>query len=396
MVGIQPSGSLGSSTERRIELLEGHLPQALTSRHEWRWAVAVALLIVMLASLPYLVGWILTPEGYHFTGLLINPIDGNSYLAKMGQGAAGSWLFRLPYSSESHSPVLIFTYHLFLGHLAPGNSPVTLVWAYHLARIFSGFALMLAVYGAACTFMENTAQRRLAFLLVGLASGLGWTVGFGPDLTVPEAITFPSLLVNAHFGLTVLLILVLVIGLTLAPATWLWRVVILLAGVSLTGIQPFAVLTVGAAAGAWSAIRWLQERRLPWSHLGRLALFVVSSLPLLVYFLWMTRNNTLIGEWMAQNVTPSPPLGQWLAAYGRAGLFDAATGGFAAPSEYGASPSTLLSGCAGFRGPEGEICNMPAKVVRHRAAALGPAQQSTGRLGGNQRCGEQGSPCSAV
>lgn len=300
-------------TEGSIQLPEG---QALTSRQEWRWAAGVALLIVALASLPYLVGWIMTPDGYHFTGMLINPIDGNSYLAKMGQGAAGSWLFRLPYSSENHSPVLIFTYHLFLGHLAPGNSPITLVWVYHLTRVFWGFVLMLAVYGAACVLLENTVQRRLAFLLVGLASGLGWIVGSSPDLTVPEAITFPSLLVNAHFGLTALLILVLVTGLTLAPANWFWRVVILLAGVSLTGIQPYAVLTVGAAAGAWCLIRWFQQKSLPWSHVGRLAWFGLSSLPLLLYFLWMTRDNALIGEWMAQNVTPSPALGQWLAAYG--------------------------------------------------------------------------------
>ena len=289
------------------------------SRREWTWALVAAACIVALASLPYLLAWLITPAGYHFTGLLINPLDGHSYLAKMGQGAAGEWLFRLPYTSEPHAPVFIFTYFLALGHLAPAGSPVALLVIYHLARIFFGFTLMMAVYGAAAFLTPDIRQRRLSLLFVGLTSGFGWLSGSAPDLTVPEAITFPSILVNAHFGLTALLMLSLILGITLASSRRAWWAVVALASACLTMIQPYAVLTVGLAAAAWVAIRWFQEHRPPWLPLGRLVLFGFVSLPFLLYFLWMTRSNPQIGRWMAQNITPSPPVWQWLVAYGLLG-----------------------------------------------------------------------------
>ncbi len=286
------------------------------SRREWAWALGVSAAVVALASLPYLLGWLLTPAGYRFTGLLINPIDGHSYLAKMGQGAAGSWLFHLPYTAEPHRPVMIFTFHLALGHLAPSGEPLVLLWVYHLTRVILGMALLAAVYAAAGLFSADRGQKRLTLLLVGLASGLGWLLGAGPDLTVPEAITFPSLLINAHFGLTVLLMLLLVWGLTLAPAGLRGWLVVGLAGVLLAMIQPFALLTVGLAAGSWTAIQWWRSRELPRLPAGRLALFAAATTPLLAYFVWMTRTNEVIGRWMAQNVTPAPPIWSWLVAYG--------------------------------------------------------------------------------
>jgi hypothetical protein len=286
------------------------------TRREWRWALVASVLILGLVSLPYVVGWLLTPAGYHFTGLLVNPIDGHSYLAKMGQGAAGSWLFRLPYTSEPHEPVLVYTYYLALGHLAPAGSPLACVWLYHLARSFFGILMLLAYYGTASFFMQDVAQRRLAFLFAGVASGLGWLVGSGPDLTVPEAVTFASLLVNGHFGATLLLILLAVVGITVAPAGKGWCGLLVIVSAWLAMIQPYALLTVGLAAGGWVAVRWIQERRLPRLPSGRLVLVGLVAFPFLIAYLWMLRTNPHIGRWMGQNITPSPPLWQWLTTYG--------------------------------------------------------------------------------
>lgn len=283
---------------------------------EWRWAAVASVLIVGVTALPYLTGWLLTPAGHHFTGLLINPIDGHSYLAKIGQGAAGSWLFRLPYTAEEHRPVLVYTYYLALGHLAPLNSPSAYVWLYHLGRSFFGGSMLLAFYGTASFFIQDVSERRLALLLAGLASGLGWVVGVGPDLTVPEAVTFASVLVNGHFGLTLLLMLLALVGLTVAPVGKRWTVTLAPVIAGLTMIQPFALVTVGLAAGSWVGIRWMQGQRLPRLQAGRLVLAALVSCPLLVYYLLLLRTNPQIGRWMAQNVTPSPPLWQWLTAYG--------------------------------------------------------------------------------
>jgi hypothetical protein len=63
------------------------------NRREWRWVALVTLVLVIASSLPYFIAWVVAPEGAHFTGLIFNPQDGNSYIAKMRQGLAGSWLF---------------------------------------------------------------------------------------------------------------------------------------------------------------------------------------------------------------------------------------------------------------------------------------------------------------
>ena len=310
------------------------------SRREWSWAFCASALLVMVASLPYLLGWLLVPEGYHFSGLLINPVDGHSYLAKMGQGAAGAWLFHLPYTATPHEPVLLFLYHILLGHLAPGGNPVALVWVYHLARMLWGWLLLVAVYWAAAFFTAEVAQRRYSLLLAGLAGGLGWLIGDGPDLMVPESVTFASLFVNGHFALTSLLILWLILRLCLAPPRrWLW-LVDLLAAIWLALIQPFGILIVGAVAGVWWLLRSvpagrarpdsshdLDEEReggrktrplvLAWLRLLSVGLVV---LPIGLYDVWITRNNPAVAGWMAQNLTPSPPWWQWLTAYGLVGL----------------------------------------------------------------------------
>ena len=52
-----------------------------------------------------------------FGGFLLNPLDGNSYLAKMQQGASGSWRFTLPFTPEPGEGAYLFLFYLALGHL---------------------------------------------------------------------------------------------------------------------------------------------------------------------------------------------------------------------------------------------------------------------------------------
>ena len=313
------------------------------TRREWLWAWVVAVLVVALTCVPYLVGWAITPPGYRFTGLLINPIDGHSYLAKIMQGAAGAWLFRLPFTAEAHEPVLVYTFYLALGHLVPGGSPTTIVWLYHLTRVIMGVVLLLVVYWVSAFIFAEWRQRRLAFLLVCFSSGMGWLLGSGPDLTVPEAITFPSLLVNAHFGTTQLLILLLLFAIIsrsqlrekggvfdTPPAALInittqqraagrecWRWIALTVGSAvLTMMQPFAIPIVGAVGGIWLFLQWRRDQVFPRMNLGRFAVTMVSALPLLLYFFWIGFNHPAVAQWREQNFTPSPPVWGWLVAYG--------------------------------------------------------------------------------
>ena len=51
--------------------------------------IGVALIVLGLASLPYLIGALAAGPDRIFTGLQVNPLDGVSYLAKMRLGYNG-------------------------------------------------------------------------------------------------------------------------------------------------------------------------------------------------------------------------------------------------------------------------------------------------------------------
>ena len=112
---------------------------------EWRRILPVVMLLVAAGSLPYLSAWIATPADAHFTGLIFNPQDGGSYLAKMRQGYDGSWLFHLVYTPEPHMGAHIYLYYLALGHLARWLG-LSLPVIYHVARLLSGIAMLVAIY----------------------------------------------------------------------------------------------------------------------------------------------------------------------------------------------------------------------------------------------------------
>ena len=146
------------------------------NRREWRWVALVTLVLVIASSLPYFIAWVVAPEGAHFTGLIFNPQDGNSYIAKMRQGFVGSWSFRLPYTSEPHAGALVYLFYLLLGHVARWMG-LPLIVVYHVARAAGGAVMLLALYGLASRLSDDVGERRAMFLLAALGSGLGWLVG---------------------------------------------------------------------------------------------------------------------------------------------------------------------------------------------------------------------------
>ena len=88
------------------------------TRTEWRWVIGWIAVAVIVTSAPYLVGWLRSTPDRTFGGFAFAIEDGYSYLAKMKQGAEGSWLFRLPYTSEAHTPTIFYIFYLLLGKLS--------------------------------------------------------------------------------------------------------------------------------------------------------------------------------------------------------------------------------------------------------------------------------------
>jgi len=299
---------------------------------EWRWALGWALVILAASCLPYLVAWATTPPGYQFGGILVNPLDGNSYLAKMRQGWLGSWQFRLSYTPEPHSGAFIFLFYLALGHVAR-FSGLPLIAVFHAARLLAGLALLLALYSFICRLTADRRERRLAYVLTGASAGLG-ALGvllgtFPIDLWVPEAFAFFSLLANPHFPLGLALMLMLFGGvLWPAPGVRGWLVPGL-AGLALAVVQPFALVPVYATVALWNILRiaccvvrkrWAELRASSGVTVGSTASVFLFSAPVLVYDYRVYTANPALAAWAAQNVTPAPTLTDLVLGLGVVGL----------------------------------------------------------------------------
>jgi hypothetical protein len=305
---------------------------------EWRWAVVAALLVVALAGLPYCIAWLRCPPDAVYTGLLFNPFDGHSYLAKMRQGANGEWLFRLPFTPEEQRRTFLFGYYLLLGHIARWfGLPLTAV--YHTARSVNSFGLLLIGYRFAAEFIADLSGRRLAFLFFALSSGLSWaTVGFGLvglDMQLIETNTFFSMLSNPHFPLAGALALLVFLSVAsplsqletscvqgrksgMSGSTIQRAMLACGASVGLAIVFPFMVIVVYAVLLVFLTARSAASRRWPSADWARAIMGGFLSGAFLIYYWLVTQHDPSIAAWRVQayHALVTASLWQTLLGYG--------------------------------------------------------------------------------
>lgn len=294
---------------------------------EWRWVTVWSLTVLALSCLPYLIAAAAAPPGWQFAGILPNPLDGHSYLAKMQQGAAGHWLFQLTYTPEPHEGVFIFTFYLLLGHLSNWLGLST-VWVFHLARLAAGLFLLLVSYRFVARISPMRAERYGAFALLSTASGLGWLgllLGAFPiDLWVPEAFGPYSIYTNPHFPLGLGLMLLM-----LGRVVWSHGLsgfsgavfMIAVTAFLLAMVLPFALLTAWTVLGLfliWQSLAGGEG--LPWRQIWLTLTSVLAAGPIIAYQYWLSLTQPVLAGWAAQNITSAPPLSDVAWGYGLVGL----------------------------------------------------------------------------
>lgn len=288
------------------------MPEAvLRPRREWLWVVALSLLILGVANWPYLLAYAAPPPPV-FGGILFNPLDGYSYLAKLREGWRGEWLFTLPYTTQPGAGAFIFSYHLALGHLARWSG-VSLELIYHSARALTSLFFLLTAYHFITRFVDSFRWRLAAWLMFGLGSGLGWLATpfgeFTSDFWVAEAFPFLTIFSNAHFPLTWAGLLWLFEWTLpgLAPPPTLKHLTLIASVVTLQAqVQPMVLLTLGLILGGMVIGRWLTTRKFNRDEWLTLVVVGVASAPWILNALWVTRTNPVLAAWNAQNVTPTP------------------------------------------------------------------------------------------
>ena len=283
-----------------------------------RFALFVGAMMLAAAALPHL--WARTAAGdaHVFGGLLFNPIDGNTYLAKAYQGYEGDWRFRLPYTAEPGDGAYINLYYLFIGHVARWTG-LSIPLTYNLARLAGAGLMLAALWSFYRAVLKEPAKYRRAFAISALTLGMGWLLvpaGLIPmDLWVAEAYPLLAALTNSHFPLALALIVVLA-----NPESGLHgRLRIArdaLLALLLALVSPFGVL-IALLPWAWESLRTTLDRLpdrpvslgefLHRPETARILAILAGGAPVLLYDLAAIRTDPVLARWDAQNVTALPP-----------------------------------------------------------------------------------------
>jgi hypothetical protein len=304
------------------------MTERVIDQTEWRWVFISSSLLLVLILLPYLYAYGAAVPYHRFGGFLVNPIDGNSYLAKMYQGAEGSWEFRLLYSPDPRNGVFLFTFYLFLGRVARWLG-LELVLILHVTRLLGALYMLLMLYLFVADWTDDVTQRRITWGLAAVGSGFGWlwllTGRAAPDLFVPEAYPLYAAYANAHFPWVIALLLW--IAHTLARVFLFEQEAhaelniktlgLVAATLIVMAAAPFALAPLGAGVGIFLAYCWWKRRRFPTRELGWASVVLVSALPWAAYDVWaLSEANPVVHAWAAQNQTLSPPPWEWAIGFG--------------------------------------------------------------------------------
>jgi hypothetical protein len=278
------------------------------------YAGRIILAVVILTTMPYGIATLLGGPDYVFGGFLLNPIDGNSYLAKMYQGWKGAWQFSLPFTAETGNGSYIFLFYIALGHVARLIG-FQVIWVFHLARLLASICLGISLNSFYQKHLPDKQMVQFAFPLAVFGAGLGWlALPFSyltSDYWVAEAYPFLSAYANPHFPLSLALILWL-FSLKEPLVSWRKIFVILLAVFSLSMILPFGVILTIVVIGGKVVWDYFATHKFKWQLLSCL---LIGGMPVLVYQLALVYTDPLLHKWNAQNLTPSPPLWDFLVSF---------------------------------------------------------------------------------
>ncbi|MDD5370086.1 MAG: hypothetical protein PHQ40_13455, partial [Anaerolineaceae bacterium] len=215
--------------------------------------------MLMLAVLPYFLAERMGGTQFVFGGFLLNPLDGNSYLAKMFEGWQGAWTFTLPFTATPGEGTYLFVFYLLLGHIARWTG-LSLLLVFHLARVLSALVFLVALNRFFQWVLPEHKLTVLAFTLAALGGGLGWLAYpwlglFTPDMWVAEAFPFLSVYSNPHFPLALALLMAILQSYSRRFSSGQWAKSIS-AGFSIGMLLPFGVVIAGLLLIARAIWEW--------------------------------------------------------------------------------------------------------------------------------------------
>ena len=287
------------------------------------WAVVA----VLWANLPYLVGYIASTPQNRFGGFFLYEQDGNSYLAKMRQGARGEWNFHLPYTSEDQyqSGGFVYPFYLMLGKLEVLN--LNDQFLYHAARILSSILLLVVLARMIARFISGRRWQVWAWWVLLFSGGWGLLISYLIDpkyvayeLIAPDGFIFSILYGPPHviLGFALLLIWIAFTLDTLnADRTQLLKRILianLIGGLATLSREAYGAVFVGVL-GAFILAQSMRQRKILWRELMLIVLSSITAVAYLIYLFIALQTIPGLNIWYQQNPFGTPAVIDFLLGF---------------------------------------------------------------------------------
>jgi hypothetical protein len=298
------------------------------SSTESRIVLGLILLTLFLTSLPYLLGYSITPPGMKFIGTAYNIDDYCNYLSWLRQTMDGHFFLRSLFTTDPQKGLEFNIFFWLLGRLAHSLhlSPQA---ALQIARVGGGLTLLVLVYRFYRFVLPTNPPAYLtAFGFACLSSGFGWVSwahwhdknlpGSPVDAWQPEAYTFLILYTSALMTVSTVLILGALYALLLGEQTGKWRYPVIagVCGAILGNMHSYDVLHLSAAWGlfliVWTVLKRGRGVARSWA---RAILALGLTLPTTVYQYLVFQHETVFRQ-RANVPTLSPALWHYVLGYG--------------------------------------------------------------------------------
>lgn len=279
---------------------------------------AVAVALILVTSLPYIFGYMSTPSSRMYLGVShFLPGDYYSYLSWITQAQGGAFFLRDLYAPEYQGGFLFHPLFLLLGFFSKFFT-LSVVVAYHVARVFLIGVFCFLAYALYSLVTKNPLERRIALLLLVSSSGFGFFLGkFSADLSMPEiGIFFSSYLSVLNMASLSLILLLAILTLRYFHERH-WLMIIISAGILsiLSLIHTYDVILFGGILFAYSLVRLTIYKESEFL-MNVLWVFVLTLPSLIWQSIVLVHDESLSVWYFVQMSTFSPSLLSYISGLG--------------------------------------------------------------------------------
>lgn len=285
------------------------------------FAILIGFIAILFANLTYIYGYTVSKPDLGFLGRkVINSQDTYTYVAFIEQARQGRVLFENLYTSEPQSLSLFRPLYIVLGKLALLFN-VQSVYVYHIGRVVLAFIFCFVLYRFLRYFFEKPGERLFAYSVVLLSTGLGFILGQlfpqSSDLWIPESNTFLSFGEAPHFIFSQILMLIAFMSFIKGveeKRTYNF-IVSSIALLLLTFEHPFNIVITFSVLLVLTII-FARKGQLNQSIAWGVALTMGIQIIAALYQLYGSFNNSVLNQWVQNNILPSPNPINFIVGYG--------------------------------------------------------------------------------